>query len=156
MGEMAEVEQLYREVGRHFKTFEPWHIYFITSCEHFEKLYGRPADKTKKLYNGMIPCYFYQFFRPYEGKPLTYKSFDKKPGGYNGKYSQPQNHGKGRVQEQKKGSMSSNSRDYKGEYKHTYNGENKGDYKFNKDYKKDYGHKDYNHKDNNNKKKEYK
>ncbi len=137
MGDMEEVEQLYREVGRHFKTFEPWHIYFITSCEYFEKLYGRPADKIRKLYNGMIPCYFYQFFKPYEGKPLTYKSFDKKPNGYNGKYTQPQNHGKVRVQEQKKGSMSSNARDYKNSDKNNFHKD------FKKDYKKDFKKKEY-------------
>ncbi len=66
MGEMREIEQLYREIGRNFKNFEPWHIYVITSCEYFEKLYGRRADKIRKLYNGMLPCNFYQFFKPAE------------------------------------------------------------------------------------------
>ena len=64
MGEMREIEQLYRDMGRTFKGFDPWHIYVITSCEYFEKLYGRRADKTRKLYNGMLPCSFYQFFKP--------------------------------------------------------------------------------------------
>lgn len=120
MGDTTEVEQLYREVGKNFRAFEPWHIYFITSCEYFEKLYGRPADKIKKLYNGMIPCYFYQFYKPYDGKPLTYRGIDKKQNNYNGKYSQPQNHGKGRIQEQKKGSISSNARDYKSNSKKAF------------------------------------
>ena len=66
MGDMKEVESLYREIGRTFKNFEPWHIYVITSCDYFEKLYGRKADKTRKLYNGMLPCTLYQFFKPYE------------------------------------------------------------------------------------------
>jgi hypothetical protein len=86
LGERAEVEQLYREIGRNFKNFEPWHIYVITSCEYFEKLYGRRADKSKKLYNGMLPCTLYQFFKPqqnsfkpYDKKPFEKKSFDKKP-----------------------------------------------------------------------------
>ena len=65
MGDMREVEFLYKDIGRNFRNFEPWHIYVITSCDYFEKLYGRRADKTRKLYNGMIPCYFYQFFKPY-------------------------------------------------------------------------------------------
>lgn len=65
MGDRTEVEQLYRQIGRTFEGFQPWHIYIITSCEYFEKLYGRPADKIRKLYNGMIPCNFYQFFKPY-------------------------------------------------------------------------------------------
>ncbi|MBQ4090829.1 MAG: class I SAM-dependent RNA methyltransferase [Clostridia bacterium] len=64
MGELQEVEQLYREIGRNFKYFEPWHIYVLTSSEYFEKLYGRRADKVKKLYNGMLPCSLYQFFKP--------------------------------------------------------------------------------------------
>ena len=55
MGDMKEVERLYREIGQNFKGFEPWHIYVITSCEYFEKLYGRRSDKSKKLYNGMLP-----------------------------------------------------------------------------------------------------
>ena len=80
MGDMKEVEWLYKDIGRHFKTFEPWHIYVITSCDYFERLYGRSADKTRKLYNGMLPCTLYQFFKPAEfrnDKP-QYRSFDKK------------------------------------------------------------------------------
>ena len=74
MGDMREVEYLYRDIGRHFKDFEPWHVYVITSCDYFEKLYGRRADKTRKLYNGMLPCTLYQFFKPAEfrqDKPFT-------------------------------------------------------------------------------------
>lgn len=86
MGEMREIEQLYREIGKNFKNFEPWHIYVITSCEYFEKLYGRRADKVKKLYNGMLPCNLYQFFKPTEfqkntprqDKPRGQKGFDYK------------------------------------------------------------------------------
>jgi len=61
--EQKEAEQLYRDMGRAFRELAPWQIYVITSCEYFEKLYGRRADKTRKLYNGMIPCNFYQFFK---------------------------------------------------------------------------------------------
>ncbi len=84
MGEMAEVEALYRDIGRNFKSFEPWHIYVITSCESFERLYGRRADKIRKLYNGMLPCNLYQFFkpeddkRPFDKKYYGKKEFDKK------------------------------------------------------------------------------
>ena len=58
-----EVEGLYRAMGRHFKTLAPWQIYVITSHKEFERFYARRADKVKKLYNGMIPCYLYQFFK---------------------------------------------------------------------------------------------
>ncbi len=84
MGEMREIEFLYKDIGRNFKSFEPWQIYVITSCEYFEKLYGRRADKVRKLYNGMLPCNFYQFFKPAEyrkedfrtNKPQNGKRFD--------------------------------------------------------------------------------
>lgn len=54
---------LYREMGRHLWTFAPWHVYVITSNPQFERLYGHRADKVRKLYNGMIPCNLYQYFR---------------------------------------------------------------------------------------------
>lgn len=59
----SEAENLYRAMGRHFKTLSPWQIYVITSHKEFERFYARRADKVKKLYNGMIPCYLYQFFK---------------------------------------------------------------------------------------------
>ena len=61
--ELSEAEALYRKMGKHFRTLEPWQAYIITSHRSFESLYGRRADKIKKLYNGMIPCYLYQFFK---------------------------------------------------------------------------------------------
>ena len=61
--ELSEAEALYRKMGKHFRTLEPWQAYIITSHRSFEALYGRRADKIKKLYNGMIPCYLYQFFK---------------------------------------------------------------------------------------------
>ncbi|MBE6634924.1 MAG: class I SAM-dependent RNA methyltransferase [Ruminococcaceae bacterium] len=61
--DIREAEELYRRMGRHFRTLEPWQAYIITSHKGFEALYGRRADKVKKLYNGMIPCYLYQFFK---------------------------------------------------------------------------------------------
>lgn len=60
---MKETEELYKKMGEHFKTLDRWQMYIITSHEGFCKLFGRKADKVRKLYNGMIPCYFYQFFK---------------------------------------------------------------------------------------------
>jgi putative N6-adenine-specific DNA methylase len=60
---LKEAEDLYRNMGKHFKSLDKWQIYVITSHEEFTRLYGRHADKVRKLYNGMIPCYFYQFFK---------------------------------------------------------------------------------------------
>ncbi len=58
-----EAEQLYRDMGRAFSRLGRWQIYVLTPCETFERLYGRRADKVRKLYNGMIPCLFYQFYK---------------------------------------------------------------------------------------------
>ena len=60
---MKDTEALYKKMGEHFKTLDRWQMYIITSHEEFCKLFGRKADKVRKLYNGMIPCYFYQFFK---------------------------------------------------------------------------------------------
>jgi putative N6-adenine-specific DNA methylase len=63
MGNGAEVEKLYREIGEHFRSLPPWQVYIITSHPYFEKLYGKRADKVRKLYNGMLECRLYQFFK---------------------------------------------------------------------------------------------
>ena len=59
-----EAEELYRDMGRAFAKLSPWQIYIITSHPEFQRFYGRRADKVRKLYNGMIPCNLYQYFKP--------------------------------------------------------------------------------------------
>ncbi|MBR2344011.1 MAG: class I SAM-dependent RNA methyltransferase [Clostridia bacterium] len=63
LGSLPEVEALYRDIGRKFRSLSPWQVYVITSHEGFERLYGKRADKVKKLYNGMIPCYLYEYYK---------------------------------------------------------------------------------------------
>lgn len=63
---LREVEDLYRRMGRTFSELSPWQIYILTSDENFERHYGRRADKVRKLYNGMIPCGLYQYFKNYK------------------------------------------------------------------------------------------
>lgn len=65
---VPEAEELYRRMGEVFRALEPWQIYVLTPNENFERLYGRRADKVRKLYNGMIPCYFYNFFKQTSSK----------------------------------------------------------------------------------------
>lgn len=65
---LEEAESLYRAMGQAFASLDKWQIYVITQSENFPKLYGRRADKTRKLYNGMIPCYYYQFFKNQDSK----------------------------------------------------------------------------------------
>ncbi len=63
LGTLREAEQLYREIGVHFRSLSPWQVYIITSHPAFERFYGMKADKVRKLYNGMLPCYLYQYFK---------------------------------------------------------------------------------------------
>ena len=62
-----ECARLYKRMGEHFATLDAWQIYIICSDENFERLYGRRADKVRKLYNGMIRCNYYQFFKKKDG-----------------------------------------------------------------------------------------
>lgn len=62
LGEMAEVEELYREMGRRLSGMETWSIYVFTAHKYFERLFGRPADRRRKLYNGTIECHYYQYY----------------------------------------------------------------------------------------------
>ncbi len=62
VGQLREVEQLYRDMGTIFKTDRTWSVYVITSYEKFEELYGQKADAKRKLFNGMIKTDYYQFF----------------------------------------------------------------------------------------------
>ena len=63
LGTIEEAEILYKKMGKHFSGLGSWQIYILTSHDSFERLYGRRADKVRKLYNGMLPCYYYQFFK---------------------------------------------------------------------------------------------
>ncbi|HLR21220.1 MAG TPA: class I SAM-dependent RNA methyltransferase [Tissierellaceae bacterium] len=64
IGERKEVYQLYKDFGEKFIKLETWSIYLITSEEEFEKLYGKPANRRRKLYNGRIKVDYYQFYGP--------------------------------------------------------------------------------------------
>jgi putative N6-adenine-specific DNA methylase len=64
MGEKEDVEQLYRDFGKKFMDHPTWSVYAITSNENFEGLYGKKADRKRKLYNGRIKVDYYQFYGP--------------------------------------------------------------------------------------------
>ncbi len=58
-----EIKILYRAMGQCFSRLAPWQIYILSSAPEFETLYGRRADKVQTMYNGMIRCGFYQYFK---------------------------------------------------------------------------------------------
>ncbi|MDO5350871.1 MAG: class I SAM-dependent RNA methyltransferase [Lachnospiraceae bacterium] len=60
----ANLPALYREIGERFAALDSWSAYLITSYEDTEKYMGRKADKNRKIYNGMMKTYFYQFLGP--------------------------------------------------------------------------------------------
>lgn len=62
--EKEKLSGLYRELGERFRGLDDWSAYIITSYEEAEKYIGRKADKNRKIYNGMIKTYYYQFLGP--------------------------------------------------------------------------------------------
>lgn len=64
LGEIREAEILYREMRKSFRGLETWSFYVITAHPKFEEIFGRRADKKRKLFNGRIQCNYYQFFGP--------------------------------------------------------------------------------------------
>lgn len=64
MGEREEVHQLYKDLGTKFDEFKTWSLYLITAEDEFEKLYGKKADRKRKLYNGRIKVDYYQYYGP--------------------------------------------------------------------------------------------
>ena len=57
-----EIIELYERIGHQFAKYPGYSVYMLTSYEDFEKAYGRPATKRRKLYNGNIETQYYQFF----------------------------------------------------------------------------------------------
>lgn len=55
---------LYRMIGERFNGLDAWSMFLITSYEQAEKDIGRKADKNRKIYNGMMKTYYYQFLGP--------------------------------------------------------------------------------------------
>ena len=62
--EKEALPELYKEIGRTFEALDAWSYFIITSYEDAQKYIGRTADKNRKIYNGMLKTYFYQFMGP--------------------------------------------------------------------------------------------
>ena len=62
------VEALYRVLGERFRMLDDWSLFLITSYEEAQQAIGRKADKNRKLYNGMMKTYYYQFLGAKPGK----------------------------------------------------------------------------------------
>ena len=62
--EEEDMPALYREIGEAFSHLDSWSFYLITAFDQAERYLGRKADKNRKIYNGMIKTYFYQYMGP--------------------------------------------------------------------------------------------
>lgn len=60
----ANIPPLYKKIGERFKMLDTWSLCLITSYEDAQRDIGRKADKNRKLYNGMMKTYYYQFMGP--------------------------------------------------------------------------------------------
>ena len=60
----ADLPKLYKDIGATFDKLDTWSKFIITSYEDAEKYLGRKATKNRKIYNGMIKSYFYQYMGP--------------------------------------------------------------------------------------------
>ena len=61
--DIEQARKLYRIMGRRFEKRQGYSYTVISPDENFERSFGRPADKRRKLYNGMIKCQVYMYFK---------------------------------------------------------------------------------------------
>lgn len=59
--EKEALPELYRTIGERYRNLDKWSMFLITSYEDAERYIGRKADRNRKIYNGMIRSYYYQF-----------------------------------------------------------------------------------------------
>jgi len=64
ISDKKELPALYETIGKRYAALDSWSMYLITSYENAEEYIGRKADKNRKIYNGMMKTYFYQFRGP--------------------------------------------------------------------------------------------
>ena len=62
--EEEDMPALYREIREAFSHLDSWSFYLITAFDQAERYLGRKADKNRKIYNGMMKTYFYQYMGP--------------------------------------------------------------------------------------------
>lgn len=62
--EKTALPEIYKALGDRYKALDSWSLYMITSYDAAQQYIGRKADKNRKIYNGMMKTYFYQFMGP--------------------------------------------------------------------------------------------
>ena len=64
MHDREELPELYETIGKRFRELDSWSMYLISAYENAERYIGRKADKNRKIYNGMMKAYYYQYLGP--------------------------------------------------------------------------------------------
>ena len=64
LSDRKEVEKLYRDYGKKVALLDDWCAYTLTPVDDFERLFGKKADKKRKIYNGKIECCYYSHLAP--------------------------------------------------------------------------------------------
>lgn len=64
IGAKDEVDEIIRSIGKKMKQYPTWSQFILSATPQFERLYGKKADKNRKLYNGRILTRLYQYFGP--------------------------------------------------------------------------------------------
>ena len=62
IGEIEVIEEMIKDMGNIFAKHPTWSIYMLSSMARFETLYGQPATKKRKLFNGFIRTDLFQFW----------------------------------------------------------------------------------------------
>ncbi len=75
--EKENLPKLYRQIGERYAALDAWSLYMITAYEDAERYIGRKAVKNRKIYNGMMKTYFYQFMGPRPPKRKAGDEFEK-------------------------------------------------------------------------------
>ena len=71
LSDLEKCKILYRDLNKNLSNFDRWSYYILTSHENFESEFGKKADRRRKIYNGMLRCWLYQY---YGNKPSKKKS----------------------------------------------------------------------------------
>jgi putative N6-adenine-specific DNA methylase len=64
LSEETEVKQLYKTMGQTFSQLDMWSFFILSAHSEFQQSFGKKATRNRKLYNGMIQCYLYEYFGP--------------------------------------------------------------------------------------------
>ena len=74
LSDRKEIETLYRNFGKMTRSLDDWCVYTLTSVTDFERLFGKKADKKRKLYNGKLECNLFSHMANPPQKPKKFEN----------------------------------------------------------------------------------